>query len=82
MKAKDLIKMLQGVHPEAEIVTPGFDETGAASDFSLELCYVKWDANDPGPGCAPHEYYKEICEMPDIGDSGFHINAYLLDGKW
>lgn len=78
MKAKDLIKLLQTINPESEVVTPGFDETYAASDFKLDECYIRFNTQKGTPHFAPHEADTKNWDL----DPDFKFNGYLLDGSW
>ena len=77
MKAKNLIKLLGIIDPVAQVITPGFDETYAASDFSLEECVIHWNAQKPTPHFAPHDFDSGSCI-----ENKKDINGYVLDGKW
>jgi len=75
VKAKNLIRLIQTVDENAEIATPGFDEYGAAIDFSLVKIHLIFNVREPTTHFAPHDYddYPENEDMK---------NGYLLDGKW
>ena len=87
MKAKDLIKQLQTIPEDAEVVTPGFDETYAASEFSLEPCHIMWNVREATPHFAPHDFISlsEKCvalawiKPPVL--SSHTLNDYDLDGN-
>lgn len=74
MKAKDLILLLQAVDPDAEIVTPGFDEYGAASDFVLVPVGIRFNVRKATPHFAPHD----VCDEIDTEAT----KGYLLNGDW
>lgn len=71
MKAKDLIKMLQQINPESNVVTSGFDGASAASEFTLEECGVAWNQRKATSHFAAHDFDDDIAP-----------NAYLLSGEW
>jgi hypothetical protein len=74
MKAKDLVILLQSIDPDAEIVTPGFDENGAASDFTLEPVGIIFNQRIGTIHFAPHGFTRR-------GEAGT-VDGYLLDGFW
>lgn len=74
MKAKDLIALLQTIDAEAEVVTPGFDESGAASQFTLEPVGILCNRRPATPHFAPHE-----CTTVGAPRS---VSGYLLNGDW
>lgn len=77
MKAKDLIDMLKTIDPDAQVITPGFDETYAASDFSLVECVIHWNKRRATSHFAPHDFDSGVCI-----ENKKDINGYVLDGKW
>ena len=74
MKAKDLIALLQTIDPDDEVVTPGFDESGAASQFTLEPVGIQFNTRKATTHSAPHDYTA-------AGTPGT-IAGYLLNGDW
>ena len=74
MKAKHLIELLQTIDPNAEVVTPGFDEYGAANNFTLKQVKILLNIRDATPHFAPHDYTDAA--GPD------DVTGYLLNGTW
>lgn len=75
MKAKDLIALLKSVPEDSDIVTPGFDESYAPSEFTLIPVVIKFNVQSATTHFAPHDY-DEVHETED------KPNGYLLDGTW
>ncbi len=74
MKAKDLIILLSTIDPEAEVMTPGFDECYATNNFLLKRVGILFNTQDRTTHCAPHD-------TTEIGAPG-SVDGYLLDGDW
>lgn len=81
MKASELIALLQKVPGDAEIVTPGFDEYGAASAFTLKPVLIVFDYREGTTHFAPHETF----DVDDTAARFLHqgsVAGYELNGEW
>ena len=74
MKAKELIALLQTIDPDAEVVTPGFDEYGVARDFTLKQVGILFDVSVATAHLAPHESVSTDTPGATLG--------YMLNGEW